>query len=64
MSTHTHSLSSLRRLKDPTPSSGAFVLEESIKRLGDVLTATQAGFLDLLALGPRKEAQPLVDSHL
>lgn len=64
VSTCTHSLASLWLLKDSTLSSGAFVLEESIKGSGDVLTATQADFLDLLALRPRQEAEPLMDSHL
>lgn len=40
------------------------MIEESIKGLGDVQRATQADFLDLLALRPRKETQTLRDSHL
>lgn len=39
----------------PTLSFWVFVIIESLKGLGEVLTATQADFLDLLSLRFRKE---------
>ena len=59
---HTHTpISSLWLLKTPSAILESSVLQESIKGSADVLTATQAHFLYLLALSPRKETQPLMD---
>ena len=54
-------LSSLWLFKTPNAILESSVLQESIKVSADVLAATQAHFLYLLALSPKKEAQPLMD---
>ena len=61
-SVHTYTLlSSLWLFKTPNAILESSVLQESIKVSADVLAATQAHFLYLLALSPKKEAQPLMD---
>lgn len=61
-SVHTHTLLSFLWLfKTPNAILESSVLQESIKGPADVLTATQAHFLYLSALSPRKEAQSLTD---